>query len=69
MSVISWNCRFLCETLVHRNKIEEFRYILGFDSCFYVDRFGRGGGLPLYWRSSVNCQIVDYSNNHITVEI
>jgi len=61
---------FLSETLVHRNKIEEFRYVLSFDSCFSVDRVGRGGGLALYWRSFINCQIVDYSNNiHIIVEI
>jgi len=35
---------FLSETLDFRNKIEEFRYILGFDNCFAVDRQGRGGG-------------------------
>ena len=52
-----------------QNKIEEFCYILGFDSCFSIDRVGRGGGLSLYWRSSISRQIVDYSNNHITVEI
>jgi hypothetical protein len=81
MSVISWNslglgnlCTipdskyltgyynqaiiFLSETLVHRNKIEEFPNI-----------FGRSGGLALYWHSSIKCQIVDYLNNHITIDI
>jgi len=60
---------FLSEILVHRNKIKEFRYILGFDSCFCVDRVSRGCGLDLYWGSFIKRQIVDYSNNHITFDI
>jgi exonuclease III len=59
---------FLSETLVKRNKIEAFRYLLGFDSCVSVDCVGRSGGLALFWRNSSNCQLVNYSNNHITVE-
>jgi len=43
--------------------------LLGFDSCISVDRTGRGGGLALFWRTSFNCQLIDYSNNHIIVEI
>jgi len=60
---------FLSETLAHRNKIEELRYLLGYDSCVHVDRTGRGGGLALFWRNSFNYQLIDFSNNHITVEI
>jgi exonuclease III len=60
---------FLTEMLVHRNKIEELRYLLGFDFCFSVDRIGRGGGLALFWRASFNCQIVNYSQNHISVDV
>ncbi|KEH25772.1 endonuclease/exonuclease/phosphatase family protein [Medicago truncatula] len=60
---------FLRETLVHRKKIEELCYVLGFDSCFSVDRTGRSGGLAFFWRTSLNCQLIDYSNNHITIEI
>jgi len=45
---------FLSETLIHQNKIEVFRYVLGFDFCFAVDRTGRSGGLALFWRSSLN---------------
>jgi len=43
--------------------------LLGYDACFPVDRTGRGGGLALFWRNSLNCQLVDFSNNRITVEI
>ena len=60
---------FLCETLVFRNKIEEFRYILGFDNCLAVDRQGRSGGLAFFWRDSFNCNITNYSQNHINVEV
>jgi hypothetical protein len=63
------NLLYLSEKLVHRNKIEELRYVLGFDSCFSVDRIGRSGGLAFFWRTSLNCQLIDYSNNHITIEI
>ncbi|KEH26453.1 endonuclease/exonuclease/phosphatase family protein [Medicago truncatula] len=52
---------FLSEILVHRNKIEDLRYLLGFDACIYVDRTGRGGGLALFWRISLICQLVDFS--------
>jgi len=61
--------RFLSEILVHKNKIEYLRYVLGFDSCFSIDRNGRGGGLALFWRTTFNCQIVNFTNNHITVDI
>jgi len=39
---------FLSGTLAHRNKIEELHYLLGYDSCFPIDRTGRGGGLALF---------------------
>ena len=60
---------FLSETLVFRNKIKEFRCILGFDNCFVVDRQGRGGGLALFWGNSFNCSITNFSQNHINVEV
>ncbi|CAJ2655005.1 unnamed protein product [Trifolium pratense] len=60
---------FLCETLVHRNKIEELRILLGFENCFAVDREGRGGGVALLWKSTIHCNITNYSSNHINVEI
>jgi hypothetical protein len=59
---------FLSESLAHQNKIEELRFLLDYDCCFHVDRTGRGGGLALFWRNSLNCQLVDFSSNHITVQ-
>jgi len=60
---------FLSETLAHRNKIEELRLLLGYDSCFHVDRTGRAGGLAIFWKNSLHCQLFNFSSNHITVEI
>jgi exonuclease III len=60
---------FLCETLSNSNKIEEFRYVLGFDYCFTVNREGKGGGLALFWNSAFNCSISNYSQNHIDIEV
>jgi hypothetical protein len=60
---------FLSETLVCKNKIEEIHYLLGFHSSFSVDRVGRSGGLAMFWQSSIDCSILDYSQNHISVEI
>ena len=60
---------FLSETLVYNNNIEELRYVLGFTSSFSVDRVGRSGGLAMFWHSFLNCQVFDYSQNHISIEI
>jgi len=60
---------FSSEILVDRNKIEAFQYVLGYYSCFSSDRTGRSGGLAIFWRSTSNCSLVNYSSNHIFVEI
>lgn len=39
---------FLFETLVSANKIEEIKWMLGFDYYFVVDRIGRSGGLCVF---------------------
>jgi hypothetical protein len=60
---------FLCETLVHVNKITEIRTKLGFDAAFAVDRIGKSGGLALLWRNHINCRVINYSQNFINVEV
>jgi exonuclease III len=60
---------FLCETLCHANKVEELRRNINFDSCFAVDREGRGGGLALMWKQEKSCEIQNYSKNFINVII
>jgi hypothetical protein len=43
--------------------------VLGFNSSFSVDRVGHCGGLAMFWHSSLNCQVLDYSQNHISIEV
>jgi len=63
------NVLCLCETISTSNKTEELKYGLGFDSCFTVNKQERSGGLVLYWKSSINCSITNYSANHIDNEV
>lgn len=58
---------FLSETISYSNKVEELRIKLGFVQCFSVDRVGRSGGLAIFWRNNVNCEVTSYSRNHIDV--
>jgi hypothetical protein len=55
--------------LVHANKILEIKNRLGFADSFAVDRIGRSGGLALLWKNKVKCQIINYSQNFINIEI
>jgi len=43
--------------------------LLGYDACFHVDVTGRARGLAMFWKNSLHCQLVNFSSNHITVEI
>lgn len=63
------NLLFLSKTLVQMNKIEDLHYVLDFDSYFSVDRTDRGDNLALFLRTTFNCQIVNFSNNHGNVDI
>ena len=60
---------FLIETLSHSNKIREVCYLLGYDSYFTVDRDGRSGGLAVIWKSSIQCNIINYSSNFINLQV
>jgi len=59
----------LYETMTTLNKIEELKYLLGYDFCVAFDREGRRGGIAFLWRESLNCNITNYSLNHIDIEI
>ncbi|XP_074352714.1 uncharacterized protein LOC141691861 [Apium graveolens] len=43
------------------------RIKLGFAQCFSVDRVGHSGGLAIFWRNNVNCEVTSYSRNHVNV--
>ncbi|XP_074337672.1 uncharacterized protein LOC141674870 [Apium graveolens] len=56
---------FLTETISFANKNEELRIKLGFAHCFTVDRVGRSGGLALFWKNNMDCEVTGFSRNHI----
>jgi len=60
---------FLCETLVHANRIEEIRNKLGFDPSFVVNKIGRSGGLEVLWKHPFDCNLITYSSNFINMEL
>jgi exonuclease III len=60
---------FLCETLVHANKIEDIRVRLGYDGAFAVDKIGRSGGLAYLWKHPFEGYLINYSTNFINLEI
>jgi hypothetical protein len=55
--------------MTNSNKVESLKYMLGFDCCFTVDREGRGGGIAIMWNNSLKCHIMNYSLNHIDIEV
>lgn len=58
---------FLSETISFANKIEELRVKFGFFQCFSINRVGRSGGLAIFWKHNVSCEVSGYSQNHIDV--
>ena len=54
---------FLAETLTNEARLEFIQSSIGFDHWWVVPRVGRGGGLDLFWRSSINL-IVEGSNKY-----
>ncbi|MCH81372.1 endonuclease/exonuclease/phosphatase family protein, partial [Trifolium medium] len=59
----------LYETLINSNRTNELRQVLGFDSCFAVDREGRGGGVAVFWKNELGCTITNFSTNHVDIDI
>ncbi|XP_074373955.1 uncharacterized protein LOC141714329 [Apium graveolens] len=56
---------FLSETLIVSNKIEALASKLGFVNYFSVDKQGNGGGLAMFWKHNLVCNVFDSSTNHI----
>lgn len=59
----------LSETISTATKIESLRIRFGFARCFSVDRVGQSGGLAVFWKTHVQCQISGYSRNHIDIQM
>jgi len=52
LNYLTWTYKpdviILSETMATSNKIEELKYMLAFDFCFFVDRIGRGKRFDLF---------------------
>lgn len=60
---------FLSETLSCSNRIKELSLKFGFSRYFAVDKRGRAGGLAIFWKHTMVCEVIDSSQNHIDVII
>ena len=48
---------FLAETLTNDARLEFVQRSIGFDHRWVVPRVGRGGGLVLYWKATINLKV------------
>lgn len=63
------NFVFLSETLVEVKDMIEIANKLGFENLYAVDRVGRGGGLAVLWKSTVDYDVIESTNNYINVQV
>ena len=56
---------FIAETLADHARLDMIQASLDFEHKWVVPRVGHGGGLVLFWRSSVNLTVMDSSNYYI----
>ena len=56
---------FIVETLADEARLDMIQANLDFEHKWVVPRVGHGGGLALFWRSSVNLMVMDSTNYYI----
>lgn len=49
--------------------MESIRVRLKFDSCLTIDVKGRNSGLTVLWKNKIKCNVLNYSQNFINLEI
>ena len=60
---------FLAETLTDYARLEVIQRSIGFDHRWVVPRVGKGGGLVLYWKASINLTVEDSDRYYIDAVI
>jgi len=55
----------MAETLVNEDRLDNLPWSIDFEHKWVIPREGRGGGLALFWKSSVNLTIKDSSKYYI----
>ena len=56
---------FLSKTMVDDVRLEIVQSNIGFDHRRVVSREGRGGGLVLFWKATINLTIEDFNKSYI----
>jgi len=59
----------ILETQIAKNRVENLRYILGYDNSFAVSSNGRSGGLGIFWNNEFPLKVTKFSQYHIDTEI
>jgi len=60
---------FLAEALTDDARLEFVQRSIGFDHRWVVSRVGRGGGLVLYWKASINLKVEGLDRYYIDAVI
>ncbi|KAK1354012.1 hypothetical protein POM88_047268 [Heracleum sosnowskyi] len=60
---------FLSETLVKKNKVDQFCKSIHYAGSFAVESQGRGGGLALIWKNEGGVEIKGSCNHYIDFEV
>lgn len=60
---------FLAETWADNARLETVQRNIDFEHKWSVPKEGRGGGIALFWKASVNLEVVDSSNYYIDILI
>jgi hypothetical protein len=55
---------FLAETKVSSPRLEKLKVGMGFFNFFCVDSEGKTGGIAIFWKLSVELEVV-FSNSHV----
>lgn len=58
---------FLCETKARQQKMKNLCNLLAFDHVLTVDAIGRSGGLALFWKNTIDVQLISCCKNFIHV--
>lgn len=63
------NFVFLLDSLVEAKEMLDIANKLEFENSYAVSRVGIGGGLTVMWKRTVDCQVIESTNNYIHLQV
>lgn len=60
---------FLCETLIHVNKVKEIKVQFGNEGCVSTDKLGQSNGLAAIWNNTFSISITGFSSHFIDMDV